>query len=57
MNKYNIKIISQSNEIVVEQDIVKYEWITENKINVYDENEKKTSYFIAAFCVIIKEIN
>jgi len=32
MNKYKIKIISQSNEIVVEKEILKYEWITESKI-------------------------
>ena len=57
MNKYKIKIISQSNEIIIEEEILRYEWITEYKINVYDTDEKKTSYFIAAFCVIIKELN
>ena len=47
-NKFKIKIISQSNELIIEKNIVKYEWITENKITTYDENENETRYFLGA---------
>jgi len=57
MNKYKIQIISHSNEIVVEKDVAKYEKLTENSIAVYDTNEKKTTYLIGMFLVIIEELN
>ncbi len=56
-DKFKIKIISQSNEVIVEKNIVKYEWITENKINTYDENDNKTRYFLGSSLLIIDEIH
>ncbi len=41
----------------LEKNIVKYEWITENKINTYDENDNKTRYFLGGSLLIIDEIH
>lgn len=56
MNKFKIKIVLQSNDVVVEKDIVKFEWITETRLDVYDKNENKTRYFLGTSFVIIEEI-
>jgi len=53
---FQIKIISHSNEIIIEKNIVKYCWLTENRIEVYDNENNKSIYHIASFLMIIKEI-
>lgn len=53
---FKIRIISQSNEVILEKEIAKYEWITEYKINTYDKDDNKTRYFLGSSLLIIDEV-
>jgi len=55
-SKNIIKIISHSNQVILEKIVIKYTWLTENKIEIYDENDTKSVIFIHSFLVIIEEV-
>lgn len=54
---FKIKIISQSNEVIIEKDIVKYEWITDSHLHTYDKYDNKTRYQLGSSLLIIDDIN
>jgi|GEM_PF-3405754 len=53
---FKIKIVSHSNEIIIEKDIIKYCWLTENRIEVFDSDNNRSIYHLASFLMIIEEI-
>ena len=49
-----LKIISQSNEVILEEKINKYIWLTDTRLEVRTQKDKKIIYTTASFLVIIE---
>jgi len=56
-NKFLLTVITQSATTIINMTIIKYTWLSENKLEVYDEENTKIVYLLQSFFVQIKEVD